>query len=280
MALYVPEYEGYIADVPNLLFERCDGKRFYFDELDSFSATQNANVLTINGGQSNFPLAQIDTDKTFELTFGSAKFTLAMFEMANAADIHKNDIGVLDGGLYEVEAGLKITLPFETQENSIYIAGMEQDSTAAAGKFSVAVTAATAQADGATVITFVADDVTAGDTVLVTYRRRVVNGQVVDINSNSTTARGSVSVLWPIYSSGTDCTEASQKGQLILEISRVRVTALPGFSNSYKQNSVNEITVSAMDPKRADRRVARYIYEKFAEDGGIVAKSGETVDWD
>ena len=133
MALYVPEYEGYIADVPNLLFERCDGKRFYYDELDSFSATQNSNVLTINGGQSNFPLAQIDTDKTFELTFGSAKFTLAMFEMANATDVHKNDIGILDGGLYEVETGLKITLPFETQENSIYIAGMTQATTAAAG---------------------------------------------------------------------------------------------------------------------------------------------------
>ena len=279
MALYVPEYEGYIADVPVLLFERCDGKRFYFDELDSFSATQNANVLTINGGQSNFPLAQIDTDKTFELTMGSAKFTLAMFEMANATDVVKKDIGILDGGLYEVETGLKINLPFEIQENSVYINGLEEDDAAAAGKYSVAITAATAQADGATVITLSADDVAIGDTVLVTYRRRVVDGQIVNVNSNSTTARGSVAVMWPIYSSGTDCTEASQKGQLILEISRVRVTALPGFSNSYKQNSVNEITVSAMDPKRADKRVARYIYEKFADDGGVVAKSSAEVDW-
>ena len=41
------------------------------------------NTLTINGGWGNYPLAFIDTDRTFETTFTSAEFTMDMFEMAN-----------------------------------------------------------------------------------------------------------------------------------------------------------------------------------------------------
>jgi len=279
MAIYMPEYRGYIADVPTMLFERCDGKRFYFDELESFSVTQNSEMLTINGGQSNFPLAQIDTSKTFELQISSAQFTLEMFELANGVNVAKKDIGILDGDIYTVGADLKITLPFEVQANSVKIDGMEEAAAVAAGKFKVTITASTAEAAGSTEITFNTGDVAEGDDIPVTFRRRVVDGQIVEIKTNSSTARGSITVAWPVYSSGTDCTEASEKGRLILEVSRVRVTALPGFSNSYKSASTNAITVAAMDPKRGDKRVARYIYESYDADGGIVNKSGNTVDW-
>ena len=280
MAIYMPEYRGYIADVPTMLFERCDGKRFYFDELESCSVTQNSEVLTINGGQSNFPLALIDTTKSFELQISSAQFTLEIFELANGANVTTGDVGVLDGGIYSVDNASKITLPFEVKAGSVKINGFEEsDSTPTTGKFKVTVTASAANTAGSTEILFFASDVTEGDDIPVTFRRRVVEGKIVEVKTNSTTARGSIALCWPVYSSGTDCTEASEKGQLILEVSRVRVTALPGFSNSYKQAATNAITVTAMDPKRGDKRVARYIYEAFGEDG-IKNKSGATVDWD
>ena len=279
MAIYMPEYRGYIADVPNVLFERCDGKRYYYDELDSCSVTQNHDTLTINGGQSNFPLALIDTTSTFEVQMSSAQFTLDMFEMSNGATVDTGDIGVLDGGIYAVDSNLKITLPFEVKANSVKITGMEEASAVAAGKFKVTLTASAAATAGKTEIEFNTGDVTEGDNVPVTFIRRVVNGSIVEIKTNSTTARGSMTLAWPVYSSGTDCTEAAEKGRLMLEISRVRVTALPGFSNSYKGASTNAITVTAMDPKRGDKRVARYIYEQYDSDGEIVNKSSGTVDW-
>lgn len=277
MAIFVPEYNGYIADVPTMLFERCDGARYYFDELDSCSVTQNAEVLTINGGQSNFPLAQIDTSKTFEIQAASAQFKLEMFEMANATTHTEGDVGILDGGLYEVGTGLKITIPYEVQANSVKITGAEEAQSVAAGKFTVSITAAGSDADGKTEITFNTGDVAVGDSVFVTYKRRVNGGKIVSIDSNSTTARGSVTLIWPIYSAGTDCSEASEKARLILEVMRVRVTALPGFSSSYKQAGTNEITMAALDPKRADKRVARYIYEEITAESGHA--TGD-VDWD
>ena len=33
MATYIEAFRGYVADVPKVVFTRCDGKRFLFDEL-------------------------------------------------------------------------------------------------------------------------------------------------------------------------------------------------------------------------------------------------------
>ena len=60
---------------------------------------------------------------------------------------------------------------------------------------------------------------------------------------------------------------------------KVRVTALPGFSASYKTSQVPTLTFSAMDSHRADRKSYELIYEKLDDEGNVVAKSAETVDW-
>lgn len=39
------------------------------------------------------------------------------------------------------------------------------------------------------------------------------------------------------------------------------------------------LTFSAMDAHRSDKKSYEMVYEKLDEDGNIVAKSGETVDW-
>lgn len=75
MAVYIPKYEGYIADNPNIDFERCDGEVFSYYEVNTASMTNTSNVLTITGGQGNYPLAYIDTDKALEFTYASSQFS-------------------------------------------------------------------------------------------------------------------------------------------------------------------------------------------------------------
>lgn len=55
MAVYLPKYDGYIIDNPNIVFERCDGKVFTYDEVNTASVTNTSNVITINGGQKRSP---------------------------------------------------------------------------------------------------------------------------------------------------------------------------------------------------------------------------------
>ena len=76
-----------------------------------------------------------------------------------------------------------------------------------------------------------------------------------------------------------DCTESTIKGYLHRVFYRVRATAMPGFDSSYKTAATNSITFAAIDPKRADKKMADWIYEPLDENGEIVTKSEGTVNW-
>lgn len=283
--IYSEKYNGYIADNPNIDFERCDGEVFNYYEVNTASMSNTANTLTITGGQGNYPLAYIDTDRSLEFTFASSQFSLDMFEMANASSQETGDYGTLESKRFEVETGtgdaLNINIPYECQTGSVKIRGLKEATTLSAGHFTVAITAATAETDGKTVVTLNSGDAAVGDTVRVSYRRRMVGATEMDVSTRSTTAKGSLYAHWPIYSAGTDCTEASIKAWLHLYLPRVRVTALPGFDNSYKSAATNAVTFAAIDPKRPDEKMYSLYYEPLDANGNIVAKSSEqNVDWD
>lgn len=199
-----------------------------------------------------------------------------MFAMANAVSMKQGDMATLESRLYEVKAGLKITLPFEVQEKSVRINGYTEAAEAAAGKFAVKIATDTSPS---TEITFFEGDVEAGDTLRVAYRRRVNGASVATVKTNSTTAKGALYAHWPVYSSGTDCTESAVKGYLHLFVPRVRVTALPGFDNSYKSASTNAVTFSAIDPKRADNKMYDLYYEPLDANGEIITESTGDVNW-
>jgi len=114
----------------------------------------------------------------------------------------------------------------------VRIRGLEEGTAAAAGKFVVAVTAATAETDGKTEITLYEGDATVGQTVRVAYIRRLVDSSKVSVTTKATTAKGALFAHWPVYGAGSSCEDAAIKGWLHLYIPRCRVTALPGFDNS------------------------------------------------
>ena len=271
--LYLEKYDGYMADVPNIEFVRCDGEIFAYDKLSNASMTVGHNTITISGGQGAFPLAYIDTDSSLEFTFESAQFAMDIFEMANGAHIVEGDVGMLESGRFDVGTGLKITIPYECKAGSVKIRGLEEAQTAAAGKFVVAITPAGAETAGSTEVTFYEGDVTVGETIRATYQRRVVAAAKVSVKTNSTTAKGSLFAHWPIYSDGTNCTDGAIKGILHIYIARVRVTALPGFNSSYKTAGTNGLTFAAMDPKLGSKLMYDIVYEPLDSNGEIVAKS-------
>ena len=136
-------------------------------------------------------MAFIETDKALEFTFASSQFTLDMFAMANAVQMKQGDVATLESRLYEVAAGLKITLPYEVQEKSVRINGFEEAAEAAAGKFSVVITS-TGEGAPNTVITFAENDVAAGDMVLCLLYHLIplfMDCQVVPVIFSSSTAK-------------------------------------------------------------------------------------------
>ena len=279
-SIYMDEYKGFLYDVPNVDFIRCDGTPYHYDKVSTSDANFTAESTPINGGWGKLPIGFIETATTQEVTLASAEFGLDMFEMANAVNKAVGDYNTFESGLFAIGDGATATLPFEVQAGSVKIRGLEETSeTPTTGKFKVTITAATANAAGSTSIAFASGDVTVGDEIRVGYKRRVVNGAKLAMKTGATTAKGELYLHYPIASAGTDCTEASIKGYLHIYFPRVRATALPGFSASYKAAQTNAVTFSNMDAGRADKLGYSMIYEPLDEDGEVVAKSSATVDW-
>ena len=272
---YLAQCGGYIVDVPNIDFVRCDGTVFSYDELSTAGLSRTQNSVTITGGQSAYPVAIIDTDSTSEFTFASSQFTMDMFEMAQSAKQKIGDFGTRESNRFEVAAENKITIPYELKEGSVFIRGLEEAEEApTTGKYKVEI------ADATATITFAEGEFEVGDTVRVSYIRRVNNATKLAIKTNTSTAKGELFAHWPVYTDGADCTEAAVKGWLHLHIPRCRATALPGFDNSYKSAATNSVTFAAMDAKRADKLAVEWTYEPTNEDGSINTTAGDgAVEW-
>lgn len=255
---YIEKFGGYIADNPNIEIELCGGKVYSYDEVNTASMTNNSETIEITGGQGNFPLAVLDTTKTLEFTFESSEFTLDMFAMANDVKTETKDYTVLTSGRFEVAADHTVELPEDCDTTeTIYINGFEKDDAAATGKYAV-----TDAADGNPAkITFDEGDVNEGDTIRIAYKRKIEDANVVSVLTNSHTAKGSLTAVWPVYSSGTDCTESAVKANLYVHIPLARITALPGFDSSYKTAGTQGLTFTSLDPKRADKKMYDVVWE-------------------
>lgn len=168
------------------------------------------------------------------------------------------------------------------------ISGLTEAETVAAGKFKVSITKFAKGTEdnedtpAETVITFNTGDVKVGDTIRVSYRRRVVSAGTVAAMTNGTTAKGELFMHFPVYSDGSDCTESAMKGMVHFHVYRCRVTQTPGFDASYKTAGTYGLTFAAMDPKLAHGKMYEVIYETYDVDGNIQTEttvSDDKVDW-
>ena len=82
----------------------------------------------------------------------------------------------------------------------------------------------------------------------------------VSVKSTSTSAKGEAWLTIPVYTDGKDCSASSIKGYVIIRLYRVRVSAQPGFDNSYKTAATNAITMQALNPDRADGKICDFIW--------------------
>ena len=132
---------------------------------------------------------------------------------------------------------MTLTLTRTPKEGTVSIAGVAAEDFSVANK----------------VITFTAalGGVADGDPVEVSYEYEVAGANIIQID-NQTSAIGEAVFKYPVYNSGSDCTESSIKGYLVIHVYRCRVSQMPGFDTSYKSAATNSVTWSALDAKRDD----------------------------
>lgn len=264
MASYIQSVNGYIADSAEVYFNRCDKKVFYFDQCSSSSFTPTFNQLEITGGWGLFPLAFINTGSTLEASFTSSQFSMDIFEgMSNVTAAEDTAFEMYHSAILVAGSDFSVDLPHKATAGSTFVYGLEATTVSPApGKYiltDVALEAGPPEVPAHTKLTFDDGDVASGDTVRVIYKT-IVTAERARVLTSTMSARGEVTMKWPVYSSGTDCSEAAVKGYVILTIYMARVTAMPGFDTSYKTAATNSVTFSAIDPRRADGQMYSISY--------------------
>lgn len=282
---YVNAVKGFIADTAKLDFRRCDGRVFHFDNTSTTSITPGGDYITINGGWDFYPLATIRSSTTLEASFASSEFTMDMFSMANSATEVIGDNDTLDADLYPVNTGLTVTIPFEIDLNTYYIdmnppMNRVTVAPAASGDVQAVYTDPVEGTPGYTTLTFFAGDVAVGDEITVSYNRRLVSAHTVTVRTDSNSAMGELYIHWPVYADGADCTDSAIAGYVHFRIFRVRVSQAPGFDTSFKTAATNTITFTALNPRRADKRMYEIIYEELNSDGSAIAPDVDDPDYE
>lgn len=257
MATYVEALKGYVADVPKVIFKRCDGRKFLFDELTAATVTPQMNPMEINAGWSLFPVAVLPGQSTFEMSITSGKFDAELFSMANATEYVDNaDYAMPTAERHEIDANHQITLLETPIEDSVSIKGMEEvDQNPDAGEFTV---------DAATKkITF--NEAEEGTIEVIYDYKKAVAEAIID---NKSSAIGEASCIWPVYGSGDDCSESAIVGYYIVKVFRARITTVPGMDTSYKSAATFQFTLSALDAKRNDEGAYSTAYFKKGAQNG------------
>ena len=261
MATYIPEFQGYIADVPRMWFKRCDGRMFYFDELTQASVTPNVQYTEVNAGWSLFPVAYLPGQSTFEMQVTSGKFEADLFVMTNATKFQANaNYEVPMTEFLTLDGQQEVTLAKNPVTGSVSIAGLEETSSSpTAGYFKVTAAAGANPAK----ITFAQNDVEGGK-VEVNYFYYDA-AQEANI-TNQSSAMGEAIMVYPVYGNGDDCTDSSIIGHVYVHVYKCRVTAQPGFDASYKTANTFQFTIAAMDAKRQDQACYSIAYIKLPEE--------------
>lgn len=118
---YLDAARGYIADVPEIVFYRCDQKVFHFNELTSFNFETKNDPIVIRCGHSRHPVAFIDALKEMNIEFESAGITSDLFAMSASKVTQKAEFSSLESKRYTVNQDNQIILPFLVQDKSVSI---------------------------------------------------------------------------------------------------------------------------------------------------------------
>lgn len=189
-----------------------------------------------------------------------------------------NDVGVMGGGYYTAESAkmtvplASIRLPFQIDPNSLYVNGVQPEYASGVpeeGQVLVGVW------DTYTDVFFVPEDVAVGETVQLTYQRRATYVSVLSVLTTGSTARGSLTLTWPVMSSGTDCSQNAIIGFYHMKIPRVMVTQRPSLDTSRSTAATPQIVFSAIDAHRGDKKWYDLVYEPL-DDGVPITEYGDT----
>lgn len=221
---YVPQFGGYIVDVPQFYFRRGgDKKVFTSKHVTQCSLNPQVDFIEVRSGWSAYASANIPGQSTMDIQITLGDFMPEIFAAANAADFvnDPNFLVPVSESLTPDATTHKVTLTYKPAAGTVYINGLKEQASGtpvASGYYYVDTEAKTV---------LFSDDET--DEMEIFYETADSTANVVNIN-NRDVACGEVILKWPIYNDGKKCEESGIIKYAVVRIFKTRVTTLPGFT--------------------------------------------------
>lgn len=247
---------GFIIDSPNVCIET---KKTVYPIItaESGTITPSSDSISINGGWSTSPLIEIDTTQGLTISISNAEWTMTNDELTTGGEVTKGNIErTFFGKKYEVKSNA-ITIPYEVVADSVRIEGLTEtkEATPTSGEFKV-----TSAVDNTTV-TFADGEYADNYEIEPIFRSIVENAEVLTVKTTSFPTSGRVIVEFPVYGDKDGDEGVGVKGYVQYTIYKAKIKKDSGeVGGSYKSNQTFNITLEALDPRRADEKFFEKAY--------------------
>lgn len=252
---------GYIVDVANVTFRRSDGKRARLKNATQTGFSVNGEKIDINNGWARLPQASIDTTQTIEITYATNKTDLEFFALLNNSEVLHDQVRILPTSedfdvpaVEEKETTVEIELPAGAMNPYIEGLDLATGDEPTSGKF----TFSAGGGETKPKVKLFAEDVEGLSSITIFYDEKLEGTTTVAVRDNVASASGSAEMRYRVYGSGEN---ASVIGYLIIQIYKAKVSAKPGFENSYGQSGTHSVTFTSLDAGRQDHNMYELIFQ-------------------
>ena len=255
---------GFIIDTPNIAIT---GENSVYQCLTSQSGeiSFEGEGTSIAGGWSFYDLANIDGKKSINVNITNAKFETDQMllqsggkESSNPVPIPKFGEDYVVTATGDTDKKYVITIPHEVIAGSVRINGMAETAQAVEAKtFKVTVE------NNATTIEFAAD--MENQTVSPFYKIMSSDtATTISVRTDDVTKSGEVSIVFPIYGDGDSEKSSEVIGYGYLTIFKGKISSTRTLGGSYKTPSTFTLAISALDPRRPDKKFYDFTYDLVA----------------
>ncbi len=255
---------GFIIDTPNIAIT---GENSVYQCLTSQSGEVSfeGEGTSITGGWSFYDLANIDGKKSINVNITNAKFETDQMllqsggeEVSAPVPIPKFGEDYVVTAQGEPDNKYVITIPHEVIAGSVRINGMTETTDAVTAQ-TFKVTAGS----GSTTIEFSAEM----ENKVVSPFYKIMSGSnatTISVRTDDVTKSGEVSIVFPIYGDGDSEKSSEIVGYGYLTIFKGKISSTRTFGGSYKTPSTFTLAISALDPRRPDKKFYDFTYDLIA----------------
>ena len=255
--------DGFIIDSPKTLIKKSYGNEYFTQVIHSQTGevTFSEEVLNIKGGWSLYDIFSITSGKSIDITVTDNQWSMDYLSLASGSEIETGSQQFdMFGDGYDIHATtFDITIPYVVVASSVKINGYTESVGAPSSgtEFQVTINASN------TTVLFHSSK--ASLTVYPSYKITVADSTYIESTVNDFPKNAEVILNFPIYADAeADTGDVVGYGELT--IYKAKIAADYSFSGTYKSAYAPSIKFKALDPRRSDNLMWKFVYRPITVD--------------